>query len=1055
MLTLIRSAAPCLPLNVEGLPPVARHVLQQIETNPMEFLWIIPTRRRLRHLERTWAARLGQSACLTPGWQTLEGFVQDVLAFSRAWRPAIDGIERLFLVARAWEQASGRQAGHGLLQQLDRFQRDCQAVRDPAIRPESFRRFNRVYQEGLARRGRLDRMAALQTLTAQLASGEPGLIEWISRYASIFFDGFHRFEPGELDLLAKLAEHTRVFVWLVGSAGQSSWKAVESTTNYLKQTASRLEIYDLELPARPLAALGRRLFPLAGTETEVAAGNAEAPSLAVATAPTALEEVEQIAAQIKAELRRARAEVCPMRLSEVAVIIPGPAYDPLIREVFSRAGLPFNLAGRALDLASSRPARLLLSALAVIGGQWRADLLLDFLMQPVVRRRLVQGKRLHALFEERPRQRQQLDYGVWSRAWKQHLHDWQNKLAGEDGTSPEDDERRSTDLEQEALEQTTRLVQSLQMALEPVRAIEESLHAPAGSRGFLTACIDLLHATGVAEWLTPPAGDRDEPLLAELHKDQQAYEHLLDLWRRLAAMPTAELPQLAEGHTDWLGVAHMALANETYQIHGVDDAGVQIFEIREVRGLEFRQVYMLGLIDGQVPALPEEGALAELRLDDPKLREQLELKEAEAQWSFTQLFESAREKLVLSRPCREADSPLEPSAFLLAVTGQVAPPVLDAPACFVDIRSAAMELGRRVAAAPAEAELDQLWPGLGAARPVLGSWLARARTYRGHACQRELRLELPALLPVVLHDGRSFSPSELEKYAACPFRFFGTRLLRLQERESDTTRLQYGSFVHRVFEESYLRLRSRTADLSPDAPLQPVREEFRSLFSEIFHEEWQKLQQGLLPQELSTLFREERGVADAFLEILGTLEEENGLGNLCTEYEFKELELGHDNQGRSVLMTGVVDRVDLDRTAPYRAFVFDYKTGKNRPGPERQAKSSDGRLLQLALYGYAVGKKLDKEVAGAAYLYLNESRSSRELTLAARIGSEGELKIKGRTAPAAYDVERTRRKALELVNEIRAGNISLTQFMDGKYKECTNSCAMRSACRHEVVELEG
>ena len=195
------------------------------------------------------------------------------------------------------------------------------------------------------------------------------------------------------------------------------WNAVEFATSYLQHSVPQMEICDLELPHRPLAALGRRLFPLPGTETKGPIPGAGELPIAIATAPTALEEVEQIAARIKADVRQARVAGCSMRLSDVAVIIPGPGYDPLIREVFSRAGLPFNLAGRALDLASSRPARLLLSALAVIGGQWRADLLLDFLMQPVVRRRLVQGKRLHALFEERPRQRQQLDFGVWSRAW--------------------------------------------------------------------------------------------------------------------------------------------------------------------------------------------------------------------------------------------------------------------------------------------------------------------------------------------------------------------------------------------------------------------------------------------------------------------------------------------------------------------------------------------------------------------------------------------------------------------------------------------------------------
>ncbi|CAN5203517.1 hypothetical protein BH10PLA2_BH10PLA2_06420 [soil metagenome] len=1060
MLTLIRSSAPCLPLQEDGLLGAARGVLDEIQARPESCLWVVPTRRRVRSLERTWLSLSERQAGLVPGWQTLEGFVQETLAFSEAWRPGIESSERLFLVARAWEQVSRRSAGAGLLQQLDRFQRDCQAVRDPVIERDLFRRFTLAYQEGLERRGRLDRMAALRTLAGQLARREPALLDWLSRYTLFLFDGFHRFEPGELDLLAQLSQLAPVSVWLVGTPGQSSWQAVEFAVEYLQEVATSVTVVDAEPPCRPLAELGRRLFPLAGSAVPTdgwAELSTPLPCIALAMAPTALDEVEQIAARIKMEVRQAQATGKPMRLSDIAVVLPGPAYDPLIREVFPRAGLPFNLAGRALDLASSRPARLLLSALAVIGGQWRADLLLDFLMQPVVRRGLKYGRRLHALFDERPRQRQQLDYEVWSRAWKQHLLDWRSRIAESEHRPPDDDEPVSMDAEREALDQSTRLITSLEQALAPVQALEQSL-VEHGGADFLTACIDLLEATNMAKWLDAAAVggvDRDEPLLAELHKDQQAYAQLLALWQTLASIPAAEFPKLADGHTDWLRVANLALANEAYQIRTVDDAGVQVFEIREIRGLTFRHVYMLGLVNGQVPTLPEEGALAELRRDDSKLARQLTLKESEAEWSFAQLFEAAQEKLALCRPCREGATPIEPSRFLTAVIRLASPPVLEPPACLINVRSVAGALGRRMARAAPTLSTEQIWPGLEAGPVQVAQWAASARAYRQVAFRRELKLDLPLLLPQVLAESRSFSPSELEKYAACPFRFFGTRLLRLQEREPETTRLEYGSFVHKVLEESYIRIRERTEGLGDDMPLQPVRTEFRVLFQEIFQEEWQKLQQGILPQELSTLFQEERGVGDTFLEILELLEVENGLGNLCTEYEFKDLELGLDGQGRPVYMTGVVDRIDLDRNDPGRAFVFDSQTGKNRSVAERQMKSDEGRLLQLALYGFAVSKKLDKEVVGAAYLYLNEGRNARELRLTDRVGHEGQLKINGKDAPSKYDVEQTRRIALGLVSEIRSGNISLTKYMDGKYSECTPSCAMRSACRHEVVAGSG
>jgi ATP-dependent helicase/DNAse subunit B len=995
---------------------------------------------------------------LTPAWQTLEGFVQETLSFSRAWRPSVGNAERLLLVARAWEQAARRPAGAGPLLQLDRFQRDCQAVGELEISSELFGQFTRRYTEGLARRGRLDRMAALRVLTAQVQARESALTALLGKHAVIFFDGFHRFERRELDLLASLAELVPVTAWLVGTPGQTSWRAVEFATSYLQEAGATLAICDVEPPASALAAIGRRLFPLQENSEAVGRLKAEQlvspPGLALATTPTALDEVEQLAAIIKEEVRRTQASGHPLRLSEIAVVIPGPSYDPLIREVFPRAGLPFNLAGRALDLAGSRPARLLLSALAVIRGQWRADLLLDFLLQPVVRQSLTNAERLHELFENRPRERQRLDYQLWSRSWQSNLRTWRERLAKVE-REPVDDDDQAPVVNREAFEQTTRLVGSLERALASVVALERSLAEPANEADqFLGACVELLHNAGMAEWLTPPADlvTGDSALWMEYHKDQQAYVRLLALWRTLAEIPAGELPKTANGRTDWMSVATLALANETYQIRTEDDAGVQVFEVREIRGLSFRHVYMLGLVDGQFPVVPEEGALADLRRREPRLAGQLDLKEAESAWSFAQLFEATQEKLVLSRPSREAETPTQPSVYLAAVAKQTAAPTLALPTRLVNVRAVAGCLGRRLGAASASTTLQEIWPDLEtAAMGTLQPLAVAAQAYRHAALERKLVLEVPALLGHVLSDQRAFSPSELEKYAACPFRFFGTRLLHLEEREPDTTRLQYGSFIHRVLEKMYLHLRDQTPGLAPDAPLQPVRSGARELFGEIFEKEWRLMQAGLLPQELSTLFQEQGGVVDSFLGILEVLEETNRLGNLCTEYQFKDVELGQDEKGRPVLLNGIVDRVDLDRDDPVRAFVFDYKTGKARTGPERKVKSVDGRLLQLALYGYAVGKRLNKEVVGAAYVYLNERRRSKEASLSERLGEEGDLKLSSRKQKSDYDVERARQKAVRLASMIRAGNISLTTFADGKYKECTDSCAMRSACREEVT----
>ena len=56
-----------------------------------------------------------------------------------------------------------------------------------------------------------------------------------------------------------------------------------------------------------------------------------------------------------------------------------------------------------------------------------------------------------------------------------------------------------------------------------------------------------------------------------------------------------------------------------------------------------------------------------------------------------------------------------------------------------------------------------------------------------------------------------------------------------------------------------------------------------------------------------------------------------------------------DRNSRPVLLIGIIDRVDLERDHPSRAFVFDYKTGMAQ---EPRAKNQVGgrSSLQLAVW---------------------------------------------------------------------------------------------------------
>jgi ATP-dependent helicase/DNAse subunit B len=327
---------------------------------------------------------------------------------------------------------------------------------------------------------------------------------------------------------------------------------------------------------------------------------------------------------------------------------------------------------------------------------------------------------------------------------------------------------------------------------------------------------------------------------------------------------------------------------------------------------------------------------------------------------------------------------------------------------------------------------------------------------RREAWPRTVAIEVPALLRLAYPDERAFSPSELEMYAACPFRYFGMRVLKLQQRDPDQARLHYGSLVHRVLYAFYTELR-QTLPGFEGQPLPAVDDRHRPRLAQLFKDEWGQLGEGLLSPDLKTVFTHTEGVLRLFLDSVSLLEAQHG--NLLNEFVLqdaagKPILLGTDKQNCPVFLSGKIDRVDLHRESATRAVIVDYKTGRTPPAAEWAAKTADGRMLQLPLYAWALqAVRRELEVVGAAYFHLSERQRAGSKPLL----SAGQLLEAGRRAtPVPFEPEAARRKALDLVGEIRDGNFSLTPHSKGApYTECTVFCAMRHACRHPEGFQEG
>jgi ATP-dependent helicase/DNAse subunit B len=411
---------------------------------------------------------------------------------------------------------------------------------------------------------------------------------FLKRFEAVLIDGFHRFEPVELELIAALSKVQEVGLWLVGIPDTASWRTVEEATTFLKARGERTTIIDWgfkdSAPATPFAPLGRRLFENAlhtkengeaGSSLTLRAGVSKLPKLYKLEVASPLGEVEAVARQIKADYLEAQMTDLPLRLSDVAVIIPGPAYDPLIREVFPRAGLEFNLAGRALLVSTSRPARVLLAAIKLIQGRWRYELLRDFLNQPLVHQKLDDAHRLDDLFEHRPRARQRMDHEVWSKGWKKQLERLKQNIEGWRTGRLELPVRTTLVHPEDVAKQTVlagileRLIASSERILGPIDAMEGAFANPSEDkplRGLIRVVQELLVLLEVDQWLTPkleasavlrtaakPSGMPEGPVLwVEYEKDQNAYLKLLNILESLQDVPASRIPKRSDGRPDVL-----------------------------------------------------------------------------------------------------------------------------------------------------------------------------------------------------------------------------------------------------------------------------------------------------------------------------------------------------------------------------------------------------------------------------------------------------------------------------------------------------------------------
>ncbi|NBS90504.1 PD-(D/E)XK nuclease family protein [bacterium] len=1010
MLKIVRSNCNSIPHDIAANSPAWLQDIQQKLRDPLNatnrVYRIVPTSRRRKFLIR----HLAQSAKIIPQIITLDQWINELSAQGLLGElTMMTETQRHLVLAKAWHQTTKKEAGAAFLTDIDRIFRDFlgtnsfpDETKDPAI-------FNcfKNYISLLKSENFADRNTQVNILHDALAKNQ-GPTNWLKTQKPWFLlEGFHLFQPLELKLIQQVSRHADVVLWLVSNLDAAPAHNVQNAIEYFESvsTLASLEDYFPSKP-NPIARLGNQLFQ----ETGPIHDPINAAGLQVFKCGSALAEVEALVRWLKRNAPLDNAE-----FRKIAVVIPGDPYGSLVREVFTRSGIPFNLAGKGFQLAESRPVRVLQAALDLIQSSWTREELSGFLHLPFVLKTLNRPYFVEEVL------RLPVSSPASLKIWREAIARHALKL-----------KERSESLGSKFQE----FVNSLEAILKPVENLETEL-GTGKIANVIRGLFAIFPIIKMNTWLGAKGNINNDSTIVpwtEIEKDQKSFSKLRDILKEVlllgdrwlpAAITNAKSPAAYAQGT--LQLLQTLLADRHYQVTNDDDAGVQVFEGREIQGLEFETVFALGLVSGKVPSTKGKSYLARLRQNHGVLSLLMQAKHREEKYLFTQLFEAASKNLILSFPVHDEEKELIPSLFIKPFESlALVPSMQPAITCTSEKYT---EFGRKLRTGHDPVDMD--------ARD-----LSEVKNWPKSRLLEEGGATLPESLAKILERSfpgtKPFSPSSLEGYSECPFRFFANNIMRLLPFEDNEATL-LGKLVHKALFTVYNNKRE-SLNLPANAPLPPLdKENDRTLLEAECKRLWQDTNEefaGMIGIHRLNLLLVKNGVLDLLLEWLEDYELKFGF--IAGERNLAGTQIGVDSAGVAVLLAGITDRIDASRADPSEFALVDFKTGK--PNKEKvAAQTADGRLLQLPLYAITAKNELMKNqqgelhVASAMYVHLADTDS----------GKDYEIKV----PLDENSIEHAREIALGNADGIRRGRFPLSMHRNSKTPECMSYCSFGHACR--------
>lgn len=1022
-------------------------------------LWLAPSRMSADVVHQQLTA-LSTNCLIEPGVATFASFADSMIASSeRQVRPASNLQKRYLLQSTVEHVLQEHQLSYfqpvartpGFLVQLgewigdkkrqdiwaEKFKKSAQSPRDRelALLYGEYQRLlavGQLYDE----EGRF--WAARDILSSEPASNEKS-------YKHVVLYGFSDFTVAQLDILKLLAQRTRT-LQIALTADSASSETTEDASRDMLFTRSRKTLQQLQgvLPQLEVETQARgSTLPKALRHAEQrifadqSSSQTKPEGLEILAAASSRQELEMVVGRIKEMLFAGKAQP-----EDVAIVTRNlSALAPRLEQVLDDHGIPHWIESRP-RLAGTALARTLQDLLRLRLEDWPFRLLLELI-----------GNRTLKIFDEPASMRPRVCLEQTVRAaqipsGKQRLIAQLERWSQSTSQSEDDPARQ---------------VVVARNLLEHLAAVLDALPSSAEIADWAEHLETVLRELGVLQ-------EPQSKSLWQIVSRELFTLHLTQDWTREENAPIAlgELLRLLQ-----------LIAEQTSLAPTHNSVGrVRVVSTETARHLTVPHLY---LIDVGEQAFSSAAATGQLDAEPSRSTEQLLADQADMILLFYTLITRATATLTISYPAMDAKGQrLSPS-----------PMVEELQRCFAphEIRQTTQEPGmepldaqhpwsrsahRMASVSQALQGRPQLLAGLVAESSSTGRTVLGGIGTIASRAKRDVFGEFEGLLTSEAaqadlsrrFDARHlWSPSQLEEYGSCPFRFFSNQLLKLRAPTdiavaNDVGRR--GSILHQVLAEVHQKLATQQSQLpEEEASRDALAEQFRrALQEEIEARPLSGLEEALREIERREIDSWALRYADQEINYRRRWEEldqpprpayfevrfgpevassaEESVSPLSQPIPF-ELDLGE----QQIRITGQIDRIDVGRIGQLTVFnVIDYKSGRSEI-IFKQEHLQTGKQLQLPLYALAAEELLlaDQQAEAMSVGYWSVQKSGFEK-------SALNLKLPtGNGLEASAEWQQIREQLIATLRRLVQG-VQQAQFPVFNAEEhCTSWCEYRTICR--------